>query len=498
LPSQRFDNADHMSYHFLEKMREVNPTWRLIASTHAPMVVSFLYKEFIAENKRNISESELAGRLDIYIYMLRQDNEQTIFMRMGKEYLNEWADENHGWLRKFYPPGSDNPHYDVTPQAEKAIEWLLGLRQQSFIGAESRLLTVFELLRQIVARSESDPKLRIVELVRQKSEIEQEIIKAERGEIILLDDIQIKERFAQAMSTAWEILADFRAVEQNFRNLDRNMRERIATWDKGKGELLEAIFNETDGISSSEQGKSFAAFWNFLMSSATQEAFSDSLNRAFELKPVQEMGYAARSRHIQNDWVDAGSQVQETVAALSQQLRRYVDEAFLDEERRIKQILREIEGKAIAIKDVPPQDWNLEIDGLCPEIRMPLDRPMFNPPSKSVIKDDGIVNGDGDLNADALYSQIYVDKDKLRYNIDYLLKIYDRITLSQIIDIFPLEHGLTELLTYFVIISESDKTLFIGGESEDIFWDDENGARKIAKVPKVLFLRSESTGEKRS
>jgi hypothetical protein len=46
------------------------------------------------------------------------------------------------------------------------------------------------------------------------------------------------------------------------------MRERIATWDRGKGELLAAVFDEQDGIAQSEQGKSFAAFWKFLMSSS--------------------------------------------------------------------------------------------------------------------------------------------------------------------------------------------------------------------------------------
>ncbi|MDR3599269.1 MAG: DUF3375 family protein [Desulfosporosinus sp.] len=63
------------------------------------------------------------------------------------------------------------------------------------------------------------------------------------------------------------------------------------------------------------------------------------------------------------DWVNAGAHVQETVAALSQQLRRYVDENFLEEERRINQLVREIEGKAVAIRNTPPPDWSMEIDG---------------------------------------------------------------------------------------------------------------------------------------
>jgi hypothetical protein len=43
-------------------------------------------------------------------------------------------------------------------------------------------------------------------------------------------------------------------------------------------------------------------------------------------------------------------------AALSQQLRRYVDENFLEEERRINQIVREIEGKAVSVRNNPPKN----------------------------------------------------------------------------------------------------------------------------------------------
>src|SRR2546423_13371134 len=44
-------------------------------------------------------------------------------------------DESHGWLRKYYPPDSDEPHFDVTPGAERAIEWLAASRRD--LGARA-------------------------------------------------------------------------------------------------------------------------------------------------------------------------------------------------------------------------------------------------------------------------------------------------------------------------------------------------------------------------
>jgi len=59
-----------------------------------------------------------------------------------------------GWLRRYYPTGQDELHYDLTSSTELAIDWLLGLNQRNFIGTESRLMTVFDLLHQIVDGTE--------------------------------------------------------------------------------------------------------------------------------------------------------------------------------------------------------------------------------------------------------------------------------------------------------------------------------------------------------
>src|SRR5260370_40518751 len=96
-----------------------------------------------------------------------------------------------------------------------------------------------------------------------------------------MDATQIKDRFLLMASTARGLLSDFREVEQNFRNLDRAVRARIAGWDDGKGPLLEEIFGQRDAIADSDQGKSFRAFWDFLMSPTRQEELSRLLQEEF-------------------------------------------------------------------------------------------------------------------------------------------------------------------------------------------------------------------------
>ena len=136
-----------------------------------------------------------------------------------------------------------------------------------------------ELLRQIDAGSETDPAVRIAALERPRDQIDAEIARVRDGDLPLLDDTALKERFQQFIELSRALLSDFREVEQNFRTLDRWVRERITLWQGSKGELLEAIMGERDAITDSDQGRSFRGFWDFLMSSAWQAEFSDLLER---------------------------------------------------------------------------------------------------------------------------------------------------------------------------------------------------------------------------
>lgn len=132
-------------------------------------------------------------------------------------------------MRKYYPQGTDEAHFELTAATEKAIEWLNSLGKRQFVGTESRLLSIFELLKQVVEGSETDPQTRIRELEKRKAAIEEEIAQVRDGQLELMDETRVRERFMEVGSTARGLLADFREVEQNFRDLDREVRERIAT-----------------------------------------------------------------------------------------------------------------------------------------------------------------------------------------------------------------------------------------------------------------------------
>jgi len=73
---------------------------------------------------------------DDYLYSLRGSLGEEAFPREAAHYLDTWASDDHAWLRKYYPANSDEPHYDITPATEKAIDWLTSLEQRTFVGTD--------------------------------------------------------------------------------------------------------------------------------------------------------------------------------------------------------------------------------------------------------------------------------------------------------------------------------------------------------------------------
>lgn len=482
-----------LDYPTLDALRAHHPAWRLLRSDHAPLVAGFLHRVFVAPNVRGMAAADLAEALEDELYALRQRLGEGAFPKPALDYLNDWASPEKGWLRKYYRQGSDEPQFDLTPATEKAIAWLGSLTERSFVGTESRLLTLFELLKQMSEGSEADPARRLAELQKRRDDIDAEMARVQAGDVPLLDDTGLKDRFQQFMQLARDLLTDFREVEHNFRLLDRRVRERIALWEGAKGALLEEIMGERDAIADSDQGRSFRAFWDFLMSSRRQEELTELLERVLALPPVAALQPDARTRRVHYDWLEAGEHTQRTVAQLSQQLRRFLDDQAWLENRRIMDILRGIEARALVLRHQPPAGAVMDMAEPAAAVELAMERPLHAPVRKAVIAEMELQAGEADVDAAALYSQVVVDRARLARHIRHALQDRAQVTLRELTAAQPLQQGLAELVAYLQLGSESFKTVVDEDTPEVIAWQataaDGASLEKRARLPRVIFVR---------
>jgi flagellar motility protein MotE (MotC chaperone) len=475
------DHAD------VERLQQRHPAWRLLRAGNAPLVLTFLGRFFVEDNNGAAAASALAAALDDELYALNAlDPDAPRYPKPAAEYLEDWAHTDAGWLRRFYPLGSDEVHYDATPAFEKAYAWATGLAVRSFVGTESRLHTAFELLRQIVHGAETDPEARLAELQKRREEINREIADVEAGNVTVLGPTALRDRYQQFAATARDLLSDFREVEENFRGLDRAARERIATWEGGKGDLLADLVGSRADINGSDQGRSFQAFHDFLLSDTRQDELADLLERVQRMEQVEA---DRRLQKVHHDWSEAAERTQRTVRQISEQLRRFLEDQVWLENRRVLTLIRQIEAAALASRDSDsPPAIGLEVDEPGVGIVLPFERPLYD--ARPAARVDSLLDPEAQAEVDmsALFGQPFVDQARLADNIRSAVPAGSSALLSDIVGVYPVEQGAAEVVGYLALADE-DLQVSVD-ERDETFIDYARGEADLRmRMPKVTVSR---------
>lgn len=479
-----------MEYEAIDALRERHAAWRLLRAGNASLILSFLGHFFVEGNRGACAASELGAALDDHLYSLNAaihtESGESRYPKPPKAYLEDWAAPDAGYLRRFYPAGGDEVHYEVTPAFEKAYAWVESLRARPFVATESRLHTAVELLRQIVHGTDTDPQRRLIELRRRRDEIEAEIAVVESGELPLLAPASVRDRFQQFTTTARELLSDFREVEENFRRLDRAARERIATWEGSKGELLNELVGSRSEITDSDQGHSFQAFYDFLLSASRQQELTDLLDRVTGLDAIDA---DRRVKGVHHEWSEAAERAQRTVRQISEQLRRFLDDQVWLENRRVLDLVRDVESAALAVRDNPPAH-GLAVDEPGITISLPFERPLYTSPAAAEVE-SLIPPTVAEVDSDVLFAQKFIDQARLMDNIRAVLPAGSAAFLSDIVSMYPIEHGAAEIVGYLAL---ADDEVDIEMDDSDVtildYTNPENPENtKRARLPKVTVKR---------
>ncbi|WP_193044290.1 DUF3375 domain-containing protein [Mycolicibacterium baixiangningiae] len=467
-------------------VRDRHPAWRLLRAGNAVLILSFLGDFFVEANRGACAASQVADALDDHLYALNAENAEARFPKDPRAYLEDWAVTEAGYLRRFYPPGDDEVHYEVTPAFEKAYSWVVSLQGRSFVGTESRLHTVVELLRQIVHGTEVHPEARLAELHRRRAEIDAEIAAVEAGDVAMLDATGVRDRYQQLSTTARELLSDFREVEENFRVLDRSAREKIAAWDGSKGELLAELVGSRSEIAGSDQGRSFQSFYDFLLSEQRQNELADLLARVASLDTID---VDQRIRGVHHDWSEAADRAQRTVRQISEQLRRFLDDQVWLENRRVLDLVRAVEAVALEVRDQPPT-FGLEVDEPGIEMVLPFERPLYQAPV-AVEVESHVAQATETVDADLLFTQTYVDQVRLAEIIRSVMPENSSALLSDVVALHPIEQGAAEIVGYLAL-NDEELTIDVDDTDETVLeYSDpvDPDITKRARMPKVTVRR---------
>jgi hypothetical protein len=466
----------------------------LLRARNAPFIISFLQKVFSDANVTTISNGELRSKLEGYIEDLsyeEKDDELDAgslfddFSLRAAQYIDKWS--NSGYLRK-YPGNEGEDLHELTPDTVKVLKWLQDLAPREYVGTNSRFKDIFFKLEKMVEQTNEDPEARIEELKKKKWEIENEINLIKLGKKpTVFDETEIKEQFYDLNKMARELLADFSEVEQNFEQIRKDIQRKYTERDISKGMLLVFALDALDEIDQKPQGKSFKAFWEFLMNEKRQQEFTMLTERLYLILNENNIDYnndkflknLKRYLHI------SGRKVIDSNKKLSEKISRVLSEKNLLERRRAMELIGDIRQMAYELIDTKLKDDQFIIIEDEPEINL-FDR--WQPGEErenahSILFPDNSTEEEV-INFRVLFDQFTIDKKKLQQRIDKMLQAKDQVTLKEVVDEYGIENGLSEIVGYFSLATESSHHIIIEEAKEPIAI-----GNRFVNVPMIIYTR---------
>ncbi len=176
---------------------------------------------------------------------------------------------------------------------------------------------------------------------------------------------------------------------------------------------------------------------------------------------------------------------------MSDQLRRFLDDQVWLENRRVIDLLRSIETKALRVRHMGDPDVNMELDDSRVEIVLPVERPLYCRTNQVSLQKISLEHGNDDFDSSALTSQLYVDRDLLTQRILSSIGRQSQVSLNDVIASEPLTHGLAELIGY-LSLDEPGLSIIFDDDRRDRFEWSADQVERAVELPSVNFSRDQS------
>lgn len=248
------ENLEQRAEHYLG-LRTQNPAWLVLASRRAPVFLASLRLLFepgqdgieMSDALRSIADT-LANCSDPEIYQVPRGAE----LQEANRELREWINRRLIVER--------NGRIYATDFLECAFRFTESLEDRVMTSTASRLSVVQREIENLETHLNSDPKSRMLALKRRIKELQAELEKAKAGLIPVFDDEQAIEAIREVYGLAIGLLADFRRMEDSWRDADRELRHSIISEKFHRGEIVDNLLDGQEALLNTPEGRVFDSF----------------------------------------------------------------------------------------------------------------------------------------------------------------------------------------------------------------------------------------------
>jgi hypothetical protein len=472
-----------------------SPSVELLRSRNRELIFDFFLTTF-NKDRNSISFENILLLLSDFLshhnVSLEETESNTIdtFETKAKNTIRDWT--NKGFLTNYRNENGD-VFYELSPHTNKTINWIYSLEKKEFVGAESKFKDIFNKLKELVEYTNEDIEKRIEILEDKKLSIEQEIQQLKIGEDVkVFEEHEIIPRFQQLTFSAKELLSDFKEVEDNFKNITKDIYQKNTDENTTKNDILAFTFDALDDLKESYQGKSFYAFWRFLMDRNLQEEWNiltDELYLTLAEKNIQVNDTFLKG--MKNYLHTSGNKVYQANDKMAEKLSRIIRENDNSEKKLTKKVIQKIKNYLTEISRAKTRpDLSIEVE-VINKIDIPFDKRLTFEPKEEVTYNKKPKLAENDISQSNQLSKIFkeniIDKNLLRNRIKEILKSKSQTTLNEVIEHNGgIEKGLPELFGYFGIVKDFTHS-FNPEKEQEIVFDKANN--KSIKVPEIILIK---------
>jgi hypothetical protein len=473
VPSDQPMNRD--LYQQLIAQRRDHMAWVLLASRNAPLTLACLQSLFDNNQAPVTVESaveKLAEAFTQYANDPQFDTDAENQALAARRELRQWISrklivERDGELM-------------ATDALQRALAFVQSLESQAMTSTASRLATVQREIETLAARLSHNQEERAALLKSKIASLEAELQAVERGEFEVLEGQQAVEGIREVHQLAVSLQADFRRVEDSYREADRALRQRIIGEKHHRGEIVDDLLEGHEALVETAEGQVFESFHLQLVQSAELARMKQRLREILE-NASTETALARRQktdlRLLVSRLVSESERVIQARARSERDVRGFLKSGLADEQIRVGAVLQEIFQVALQV------DWQSQKTRRAPAPLPPVAVSSPNLPlvERFLVKDTD-TEDDAPLNLtpqeaqfdtmDSEFWMAYRALDRARLfeeTIQYLKQAGKPVSLQQLALALPPTHDLETLAYWLAMAREAGIEIDDNNEQIDLF-----------------------------
>jgi len=483
----------------LQQIYSSSPSVQMLRLRNAHWILPFLYTVFKEENRHVIPEESFIQLLAETLSLHEDGTEDIEEARIAfgedeqtrsRKYIMNWVQKR---LLQDFQDAEGTILYQLSSHTEKVFQWMHSLQVRKHVGTESRFKLLFNSLQDIVEHTEDDRKKRLELLKDKRAEIDKEIKAIEMGVAPEnYTNAQVTERLELFTRLCYELISDFREVEDNFKQIHRAIVEQHTRAEQGKGAIVGFAFEAYDALRQSPQGRSFYAFWDFLISRTGQQYWKELTEQLIQL--IDERQISADSLFLQNVkhlLLQQGKTVYDANDKMAEKLSRIITEKEIAKHRRLRKQIAGIKELVFDLMDGENPDCAIQTN-FHSDVKMVMERKLTFQQKKAAATVKQPLAQEQVIADPERFSKMlntsFIDKKILWQHVEAVLKNQQTATLKEILEQRPPENGLAEIVSYYSFIKDKKgKVQIIEKTSELIPLNSEK--TKFAEVPYLLFSK---------